>query len=1108
MELTSNAISRSSRSAIRRCFAGVFGAALISGSLSGFGPGVLGLGVESAGAAATTTVAFWSMDEPPGSTTLIDSSGNGHHGSIGAEVQTGVSVSGATAHRFPDGPPSSPPARPEHLERIPDSPLLDPGTSDYAVTIRMRQTRPYGNVIQKGQNATTGGYWKFESPNGNITCLFKGATGAQRAIVSPVSIQDGIWHVVRCERTASGLRMTIDGTQVGFLAGSTGSISNSWDVSIAGKYACDQISVTCDYFAGDIDYIRIEKGSGGPPNQPPVANIAPECAGLICSLVGAGSTDSDGAIQTWAWNFGDGNTGSGANVSHMYAAPGTYNVSLVVTDDRGATDTDTATVTVAPDSGAISFVGRTSTSANTNSHTVVIPTNVQPGDGLLLFHTQNNSATISEPTQVTGWTALDTVAGGYARTRVWKKVAAPGNAGATVRVNLSAQAKANLMVVAYRGTSTSDPVSAFARVADTVSTAAHPTPFVTPPTPGSWVVSYWMHGDSTSSSLTAPAGVVSRGTGTQTGSGRVTTLLADSNSIVPAAPYGGLVATAPSASTTSSAWSIALRPGVATNQPPNASITSGCDNLDCGFGAIAGDPDGSVTGYLWNFGDGATATTSIAAHLYAASGTYTVSLTVTDDDNASTTVTQSLTVVANVAPTASFSNSCIDSTCSFDSTGSNDSDGSVVARSWDFGDGGSSSDTSPSYTYPVDGTYTVTLTVTDDDGDTDSSTAVVTVPVPNIAPTASFTSSCVDSTCSFDGAGSSDPEGTVDSYVWDFGDGGSSTDVTPSYTYPVDGTYTVTLTVTDNDGDTGSSTSVVTVPVPNEPPTAAFGSDCAQLSCGFDSSASTDSDGTIDQYAWDFGDGNVSSEANPTHAFATGGTYTVTLTVTDNDLASTSTSASVTVTAAPVEVIAFVGAASSNTNATTHTVQIPNSVQSGDGLLLFLAENTTATISTPAGWTIVGTVTDDGAATRVWRKVATAGDAGSNVSVTLSAISKAGFTVAAYRGTSAVNPVAAFSGVGIGGSTTTRTTPIVSVTNPQSWVVSYWSHKDSASNALTPPVGVSVRASGTQTSGGRVTTLLADSGALVPGGNAGGLTATAPNAGTAATAWTIVLAPA
>ena len=74
--------------------------------------------------------------------------------------------------------------------------------------------------------------------------------------------------------------------------------------------------------------------------------------------------------------------------------------------------------------------------------------------------------------------------------------------------------------------------------------------------------------------------------------------------------------------------------------------------------------------------------------------------------------------------------------------------------------------------------------------------------------------------------------------------------------------------------------------------------------------------------------------------------------------------------------------------------------------------------------------------------------------------------------------------------------------------MSYWSHKDSASNALTPPVGVSVRASGTQTSGGRVTTLLADSGALVPGGNAGGLTATAPNAGTAATAWTIVLAPA
>ena len=1082
--------------------------ALVASMVVGLGPSRLGFGVDPAGAAATTTVAFWSMDEPPGATTLIDSSGNGHHGSIGAEVQTGTLVMGSTAHRFPDGPPSAPPARPEHLERIPDSPLLDPGTSDYAVTIRMRQTRPYGNVVQKGQNATPGGYWKFESPNGNITCLFKGATGAQRAIVSPISIQDGLWHVVRCERTSAGLRMWIDGVSISFLAGSTGSISNSRDVSIAGKYSCDQITITCDYFAGDIDYIRIEKGSSGPPNQPPVANIDPECAGLICSLVGAGSTDSDGAIQTWAWNFGDGATGSGKDVSHTYSTPGTYNVSLLVTYDRGATDTENVTVTVAPDSGAISFVGGDSSNVNATSHTVVVPSNVLPGDGLLLFHTQNNSATISEPTQVTGWTGLDTVAGGYARTRVWKKVASPGDAGATVRVNLSLQAKANLMVVAYRGTSPSDPVSAFARIADTVSTTDHPTPFVTPPTPGSWVVSYWMHGDSTTTVLTAPAGVTSRGTGTQTGSGRVTTLLADSNSVVPAAPYGGLVATAPTASTTSSAWSIALRPGVVTNNSPTASITSSCDNLDCDFGAIANDSDGEIASIDWEFGDGGTATGASAAHSYLSSDTYTVSLTVTDDDNASTTVTQSLTVAANVAPMASFTTSCVDSTCSFDGSSSSDSDGTVDAFAWDFGDGGSSTEANPSYVYPIDGTSTVMLTVTDDDGEVGSTSTSVTVPVPNVAPTASFTTSCVDSACSFDGSGSSDSDGTVDAFAWDFGDGGSSTEANPSYVYPIDGTYTVMLTVTDNDGEIGSTTTSVTVPVPNLPPTAAFSSDCTQLACSFDSSGSSDADGTIDVYAWDFGDGNTSSATNPTHVFVTGGSYTVTLTVTDNDLAATSTSTTVTVTAAPVDVIAFVGAASSNANATTHTVQIPSSVQAGDGLLLFLAENTTATISTPAGWTIVGTVTDDGATTRVWRKVATGGDAGSNVSVNLSAISKAGFTVAAYRGTSTVDPVAAFSGVGVAGSSTVRTTPIVAVTNPQSWVVSYWSHKDSASNALTPPVGVTVRASGTQTSGGRVTTLLADSGALVPVGDAGGLIATAPNAGTAATAWTIVLAPA
>ncbi len=84
----------------------------------------------------------------------------------------------------------------------------------------------------------------------------------------------------------------------------------------------------------------------------------------------------------------------------------------------------------------------------------------------------------------------------------------------------------------------------------------------------------------------------------------------------------------------------------------------------------------------------------------------------------------------------------------------------------------------------------------------------------NQPPTASFTSSCTDLACSFDGSGSSDPDGAVASYSWDFGDGGSSLVENPSHTYAVGGSYLVTLTVTDNNGATGPVSQTVTVAAP------------------------------------------------------------------------------------------------------------------------------------------------------------------------------------------------------------------------------------------------------------------------------------------------------
>jgi subtilisin family serine protease len=94
--------------------------------------------------------------------------------------------------------------------------------------------------------------------------------------------------------------------------------------------------------------------AGGSVNQPPTANFTFTCTGLTCSFTST-STDSDGSIAGSSWNFGDNTSGTGTNPGHTYAASGTYNVVLTVTDDDGATGQQTRSVTVSSPSGGITL---------------------------------------------------------------------------------------------------------------------------------------------------------------------------------------------------------------------------------------------------------------------------------------------------------------------------------------------------------------------------------------------------------------------------------------------------------------------------------------------------------------------------------------------------------------------------------------------------------------------------------------------------------------------------------------------------------------------------------------------------------------------------------
>src|SRR6187402_3750535 len=92
-------------------------------------------------------VASWLMNESPGRRTMIDSSGNGYDGRIGSEIRTGVRALGATGYHFDRLPPDTPPAHPQHLAIVDDSDELDPGDRDFAITVRLRTTGKFGNIV-------------------------------------------------------------------------------------------------------------------------------------------------------------------------------------------------------------------------------------------------------------------------------------------------------------------------------------------------------------------------------------------------------------------------------------------------------------------------------------------------------------------------------------------------------------------------------------------------------------------------------------------------------------------------------------------------------------------------------------------------------------------------------------------------------------------------------------------------------------------------------------------------------------------------------------------------------------------------------------------------
>jgi PKD repeat protein len=339
---------------------------------------------------------------------------------------------------------------------------------------------------------------------------------------------------------------------------------------------------------------------------------------------------------------------------------------------------------------------------------------------------------------------------------------------------------------------------------------------------------------------------------------------------------------------------------------------------------------GAIISYDWDWGDGSPGDTGVtAAHVYAATGTYTILLSVKDQGGSgSKTARIDCLTAGNAVPAAQITGTVPAAgnaplLVAFTGVGTDAAPaGDVLEHRWVFGDGSapvlfpglaSGQASSPSHAYASSGTFLCTLQVSDAEGILATATTTVVVTQAG-APFASFSLSPASGppllVVSVDGSASFDSDGSILSWFWAWGDGTATLTSGPlsSHAYGATGTYTVTLTVTDNGGLTGSaSQDAVCISVGNTPPTSHIQSAVppsgpAPLSVTF-LGHGHDNAGPL-ELRWDFGDGSpfqtlagVPPHANVTasHEYVHPGTYTCTLRVKDPENVTALRSIAVTV---------------------------------------------------------------------------------------------------------------------------------------------------------------------------------------------------------------------
>lgn len=592
------------------------------------------------------------------------------------------------------------------------------------------------------------------------------------------------------------------------------------------------------------------------------------------------SSDAEGPLVAWHWDFADKQTADVQNPEHIYADPGKYLVTLTITDSGGLQVSGSKEITVLPPGNNPPIANFTY--LQQNRKLVIDFTDISTDtDGTIVSWNWDFGDKTTDTTKNPSHT--------YAFAGTYQVVLTVTDNGGktgsiTIRVTVNPLVNQPPVISNITGTQTS-----FKPLIGTFSeTSFDPDGFIS-----KWD---WNFGDGQVFSTTNIA--LKNPTHTYANPGTYTVILTVTDDGL---PDGTNKRTA-----TSSIPNFVVSPPPA-NIPPVALFTVDTNNaiapLKVNFTDGSTDADGKIVSWLWEFETGNTSFFNaqtyqkIVSYTFTKSGTYPVKLTVTDDGNLTNSYILNIVVKNNPpVPILSASPNPVLSLLlvSFFGNNSYDTDGSITKYAWDFGDGTTiqQGTTAETHTYSKPGSYRASLTVTDNIGDSSTANLIITVTNRNPIAKITYTTLTVKApgSLTFNGDTSTDLDGTIASYNWVVSNGLTATTPNATFNFSTQGIYTVTLTVTDDSGGTNSTSITVTVtPADNILPISILAvnknSGVINDSFFFNVSNSYDPDGSIILYQLDFGDGTLTQFVNPapvSHIYKTVGVFTAKLIVTDN----------------------------------------------------------------------------------------------------------------------------------------------------------------------------------------------------------------------------------